>query len=397
MRIALSYPGCHRRGGIERVVLESTNFLAGRGHEVHLYAADWDRDALDARVTVHAVPLPARGALPRLFSYARRSARLLAATRPPADVHGSFGVESPPGGVMWVPSVHKAWLEASRTQRDWKGRLRQKANLNHPLLLSLERAQFTDRRYGRLLALTPQVKADLMRFYAVPAGDIAVLPNGYSPAEFSVARAAAHRAPMRRALGYGDSEKIVIFVANELERKGFGPLLRAVALLGDARLRLLAVGRLDAGRYAAEIGRLGLTDRVHFAGPSGDVATFYAAADLFALPTQYEAWGLVIVEALACGLPVVTSRLAGASVAVSEGRTGNLLDDPNDVDEITAKMRPLLDGWPAPAEEIGDSVRHYAWPNVLSRYEQHLMECADTSGSQGVGRGIDPERTRPRP
>ena len=188
MRIALSYPGCHRRGGIERVVLESTNYLAGCGHEVHLYAADWDRDALDARVTVHAVPLPLRGGLPRLISYARRSGRLLAAARPPADVHGSFGVESPLGGVMWVPSVHKAWLEASRTQRDWRGRLRQKANLNHPLLLSLERAQFTDHRYRRLLALTPQVKADLIRFYDVPDGDIAVLPNGYSPAEFSAAR-----------------------------------------------------------------------------------------------------------------------------------------------------------------------------------------------------------------
>jgi len=397
MRVALSYPGCHRRGGIERVVLESTNFLAGRGHEVHLYAAEWDRDALDARVVVHAVPLPARGALPRLFSYARRSARLLNAARPPADIHGSFGVESPQGGVMWVPSVHKAWLEASRTRRDWRGRLRQKANLNHPLLLSLERAQFTDHHPRRLLALTPQVKSDLMRFYGVPGGDIAVLPNGYSPAEFSVARAAAHRAPMRRTLGYGDNDRVVIFVANELERKGFGPLLRAAASLGDVRLRLLAVGRLDAARYAAEIGRLGLTDRVHFAGPSGDVATYYAA-DLFALPTQYEAWGLVIVEALACGLPVVTSRLAGASTAVEEGRTGSLLDDPNDVDEIAARMRPLLDGRHARPEEIEDSVRHYAWPNVLSLYERHLTECAESPGSRGSALGIDfPERTRPRP
>lgn len=375
MRIALSYPGCHRRGGIERVALECTNFLAGRGHEVHLYAADWDRDALDARVTVHAIPLPARGALPRLFSYARRSARALAASRPPADVHAAFGVESPPGGVMWVPSVHKAWLEASRRQRGWKGRLRQKANLNHPLLLAMEREQFAGRRYRRLIALTDQVKADLMRFYDVPSEDIAVLPNGYSPAEFSVCRAAAHRAPMRRSLGYGDDDKVVIFVANELERKGFGPLLRAVAQLADTRLRLLAVGRLDADRYAGEIRRLGLSERVRFTGPSDDVATYYAAADLFALPTQYEAWGLVIVEALACGLPVVTSRLAGASAAVREGRTGNLLDDPNDPAEIAAGMRPLLDDPPASAEETEESVRHYAWPNVLSRYEQHLAEC----------------------
>ncbi len=376
MRVALSYPGCHRRGGIERVVLECANFLAGRGHETHLYAADWDRDALDTRVTVHAIPLPARGALPRLLSYAQRSERALAASRPPADIHAAFGVESPPGGVMWVPSVHKAWLEASRRQRDWKGRLRQKANLNHPFLLAMERKHFAGRRFRRLIALTPQVKSDLMRFYDVPSEDIAVLPNGYSPAEFSVCRTAAHRAPMRRMLGYGDSDKVVIFVANELERKGFGPLLRAVAQLADTRLRLLAVGRLDPNRYADEIRRLGLSERVQFTGPSNDVATYYAAADLFALPTQYEAWGLVIVEALACGLPVVTSRLAGASAAVQEGRTGILLDDPNDPAEIAAGLRPLLDAPPASAEETEESVRHYAWPNVLSRYEQHLRECA---------------------
>ena len=128
------------------------------------------------------------------------------------------------------------------------------------------------------------------RLYGVPPGDIAVLPNGYSPAEFSAARVREHRAPMRAKLGYAEGDKVVIFVANELERKGFGPLLRAAASLNDPRLRLLAVGRLDGGRYADEIRRLGLTDRVHFAGPSGDVATFYAAADLFVLPTQYEAW-----------------------------------------------------------------------------------------------------------
>ena len=376
MKIALSFPGCHRRGGIERVVLECVNFLAGRGHDVHLYAGEWDRDALNSAVNVHAIALPARGSLLRLLAYDQRCRSALAASRPAADVHAAFGIQSPPGGVMWVPSVHRAWIEASRQQRDWKGRLKQKANLNHPALLRMERAYFVGRRYRRLVALTEQVKADLIRFYQVPPEDIAVLPNGYSPTEFNVRRAAEHRAPMRRKLGYGASDKVVIFVANELERKGFVPLLRAISRLNDPRLRLLAVGRLDAERYAGEIRRLGMTDRVQFAGPSGDVATYYAAADFFALPTQYEAWGLVIVEALACGLPVITSRLAGAAITVCEGETGYLLDDPNDPVEIALKLRRLLDDPPPSAEAIEQSVQHYSWPNVLVRFEQHLAECA---------------------
>ena len=372
MKIAVSYPGCHRRGGIERCVLEAVNFLAAQGHEVHLYTSAWDPEALNEGVCVHPISLPPRGSVLRLLSFVRQSRRAMTAL-PSGTVHAAFGVESPPGGVMWVPSVHKAWLEASKTQRDWRGRLKQKANLHHPALLRLERDLFVGRHYRKLIALTDRVKADLMRLYGVPDDDIAVLPNGYSPTEFNTQRASEHRAAMRQKLGYSPDAKVVIFVANELERKGFGPLLRAVARLADPNVFLLAVGRLNPQAYADEIRRLGLTSRVQFTGPSNDVATFYAAADVFALPTQYEAWGLVIVEALACGLPVLTSRLAGAALTVQEGITGGLLDDPNDPAEIAAKLRPLLDGLPLSAEAIEQSVAHYSWPNILRRYEQHLM------------------------
>ncbi len=373
MKIAVSFPGCHRRGGIERCVLEAVNFLSSQGHDVHLYTSDWDREALSSGVQVHAVSLPPRGSVLRLLSFARQSRKLMAAL-PPGTVHAAFGVQSPPGGVMWVPSVHKAWLETSKTQRNWRGRLKQKLNLNHPALLKLEQEYFAGPRPPKLIALTDQVKADLMRFYAVPSEAIAVLPNGYSATEFNTQRVSQHRAAMREKLGYGPQDKVVIFVANELERKGFGPLLRAIALLQDPNVVLLAVGRLNPKTYAEEIQRLGLAGRVQFTGPSGDVALFYAAADVFALPTQYEAWGLVIVEALACGLPVVTSRLAGAAITVKEGVTGSLLDNPNDPAEIAAKLRSLLDGPRVPAEAIEQSVAQYSWPNILRRYEQMLFE-----------------------
>ncbi len=376
MKIAVSFPSCHRRGGIERCVLEAVNFLADSGHEVHLLTADWDRDALHSAVHVHAIPLPKRGSVLRLLTFSRRSKKALAAL-PPGTIHAAFGVESPPGGVMWVPSVHKAWLEASKTQRDWRGRLRQKLNPQHPALLRLERSYFGGRYPRKLIALTDQVKSDLMRLYAVPAEDIAVLPNGYSQIEFNTNRTRQERAQRRAELGYGPDAKVVIFVANELERKGFGPLLRAISQLQDPNVYLLAVGRLNPQVYAGEIEQLGLTSRVRFTGPSSDVAAYYAAADVFALPTQYEAWGLVIVEALACGLPVLTSRLAGAAAVVQEGVTGCLLDNPNDPAEIASKLRPLLNGVPASAEEIEQSVSGYSWPNILRQYEKRLIQHSE--------------------
>ena len=119
-----------------------------------------------------------------------------------------------------------------------------------------------------------------------------------------------------------------------------------------------------------------MSERVKFTGPSNDVADYYAAADVFALPTQYEAWGLVIVEAMASGLRVLTSRLAGAAVAVDEGRTGRLLDDPADVTEIAGKLRRLLDEDGPSPDEVSASVAKYEWAQVLQGYESILAQCA---------------------
>jgi UDP-glucose:(heptosyl)LPS alpha-1,3-glucosyltransferase len=376
MRVALSFPGCHRRGGVERIMVECANFLQERGHETHVYATDWDETVLNSSVIRHHVPARNRPSIMRLITYARESRRAMERQRPAPDVAGGYGVLSPSKGVVWVQSVHRAWLEISSSQRDFKGRMKQKLNLAHPLILAMERDYFGGRRYRKLIALSEQVKADLMRFYQVPAEDIVIIPNGFSPTEFSLDRRDEYRDAMRQQLGYRESDRVVIFAANELERKGFGPLLRAIAGLGDENIHLLAVGRLDSTAYAAEIHRLGMSGRVRFPGSTGEVAKYYAAADVFALPTQYEAWGLVIVEAMACGLPALTSRLAGAAVAVREKETGDLLDDPRDAAEIATRLKPLLAGAHASRETIADSVAEYAWPCVLLRYEDLLERCA---------------------
>jgi glycosyltransferase involved in cell wall biosynthesis len=109
----------------------------------------------------------------------------------------------PEGGVYWAQSVHAAWLEKAKSLRApgsiawWKQRL----NPAHPLLLKLERSHFSKGGYRRIIALTEEVKADLGRFYGVPAADIDVVPNGYAPEEFNVPRAREIREAMRTELG----------------------------------------------------------------------------------------------------------------------------------------------------------------------------------------------------
>ena len=368
MNIALSFPGCHRRGGVERVMVECANFLVAQGHHVSVIAADFDTAVLAPGIEKITVNANSRVPLLRLRRFAGKSPAALKQLNAAPDVHAAFGVICPPGGVVWVQSVHKAWIEISRRERNFKGRLKQRLNPIHPYLLAREKWYFQGRRYARLIALTQQVKTDLMRFYNVPAKDIDILPNGYNPSEFNVARRITERQKVRAELGYTDSDRVIIFVANELERKGFVPLMRAIAALGDNSIRLLVAGRVTPGGYAAEIRQLGIADHVKFIGPSSDVGRYYAAADLFTLPTTYEAWGLVIVEAMAGGLRVLTSRLAGAAITVQEGITGELLDNPRDVNEIKMKLHKLLNAPPGDPAAIAATVEQYQWPKILAKY-----------------------------
>jgi len=370
MKIALSFPGCNRRGGVERIIYECARYLAGRGDEVTVFANDFEKN--DARVAYKHVPVRSSFSFMRPVSYFRECSRLL--DRAQYDALGTFGCVCPEGGVYWAQSVHAAWMaEAKKFRAPLSlGRLKQRLNPIHPVLLKLEERHLRARAYRKVIALTEQVRSDLQQYYGVPPEDVVVLPNGFAPAEFNVANRSACRAEIRPALGYDDRDRVVVFVANELERKGFAPLLRAIAQLRQPDLRLLAVGRLNPDTYKAEIAQLGLEDRVRFTGPTSDVAKYYCAADVFALPTQYEAWGMVIVEAMASGLPVLTSRLAGAAVAVREPATGRLLDDPRSVDEIASKLAPLLAGDHASSEAIAESVQSYAWPGILASYERIL-------------------------
>ncbi len=358
-------------------MFECANYLARHGHEVHALASQWEDSAMSPGVIRHQVTAGWRPTFFELPAFVRASARVLQTIQPPPEAVASFGVAAPPQSVVWMQSVHASWIEISRRTRPLGGRLKQWLNPFHKVILRMEHEMLRHRRYRKLIVLTPQMRTDLQRYYSVPPEDVVVLPNGYAGTEFNLERSRRIRADMRRKLQYADDHRVIVFVANEIERKGLLPLLRGVAQLRDPSLRILAVGRLDPRRIAQDIRSLGLQERIHFTGPTNQTADYYAAADLFALPTKYEAWGLVIVEALACGLPVLTSRLAGAAVTIKEGCTGLLLDHPADSEEVAEKLGRLLNGGFWDATAIAQSVQSFEWNRILAEYEKIL---GDSSG-----------------
>ena len=386
MRLAQCFPGCHTRGGVERVMLQCARHLAAVGHDVHVFAREIDEAALRVdlggaadRVVSHVVRDRGGPAFRRDPAFADDCAAALAGAGP-FDLVNTHGVVCPTGGVHRVHSVHAAWLEHSRrlhhpmSPRRWKQRL----NPLHRILLRLERRHFGERRYRKLIALTPAVRDDLHRLYGVPPQDVVIVPNGFDPAAFDPHKRLAARGAARAAAGYSPGQTVILFVANELDRKGFTPLLRAVRKLGRRDVRVRAVGRYDA-RAARRIAEAeGVADLVDLAGPSGDVPAAHATADLFALPTQYEAFCLAILEALGSGLPVVTTDVPGARDPLISGQNGLILRNPLDADGLADLLRPLLDppardafgGGPA---GIAASASAYRWDRVLDEYEAVLQ------------------------
>lgn len=375
MNVALCFPGCHRRGGVERIVFECARFLSTRGHSVDVFANEWEIDPT-CRINYRRVPIRKYpGFLSGKSFFANASAMIDPSKY---DVLNTHGCICPFGGVQWVHSVHLAWLERGKRLQSkfspayWKRRF----NPLHPVLLKLEARHFRLRQYRQLTATTPQVRDDLQRLYGVPEKDVVIVPNGFSPTEFNPQRAAARRAEMRRQLGLEEDRVALLFVANELERKGFRTLLAAVAAMGDRRVRIVVVGRPPAKTVMKIASSFGLTDQVIPCGLSSDVASYHAACDLFVLPTQYEAFCLAILESLGSGLPVVTTNVPGARDAIQPGLNGQLIDDPLNGEELAAALKPLLDDdrRAVLAARATESVVAYQWPQVLLRYEAVLLQ-----------------------
>jgi UDP-glucose:(heptosyl)LPS alpha-1,3-glucosyltransferase len=134
---------------------------------------------------------------------------------------------------------------------------------------------------------------------------------------------------------------------------------------------LAVVGGKRRRAFSQLAERLGAAEGTTFVGPVGDAAPYYAAADVYVQPTYYDPCSLVLLEALASGLPVVTSRYNGAGELISEGVEGSIVDDPGDIDELSARLRPLLDA--GLRARMSSAARRLAIKHSLERNCRELL------------------------
>jgi UDP-glucose:(heptosyl)LPS alpha-1,3-glucosyltransferase len=328
-----------RLGGVEQWTWQFAQRLVQRGHEVHVVATRFAAETQQAGIVSHVVP--AAGSRTRLAEHLEQAVRRL-----PVDVVHDTGagwhcdVFQPHGGSR-LASFEQNLLLEPRLLRPIKRRLAQYLP-RYRQFNRLLRRQYSGQ--GRkFLALSRMVADDIERFHRVRPEQVRLIYNGVDLERFTPALRTRHRQELRERLGVRD-EVLLLIVAHNFELKGVPTLLRAVGLLRrrGQPVRLAIAGGKRFAKYQRLAEQVGASTATTFLGRVDDAAPWYAAADIYVQPTFYDPCSLVVLEALASGLPVVTSRFNGAGELLTPGVDGYLVQDPADAEELAETLTPLL-------------------------------------------------------
>jgi glycosyltransferase involved in cell wall biosynthesis len=170
---------------------------------------------------------------------------------------------------------------------------------------------------------------------------VRVIPYGVDTKQFHPALRLALRAEARSHWRFRENEFVILLIGNDWGTKGLDTLLEAVAPLSDLPFRLLVVGSDEPGAFRGRAIQLGIQGRCDWEPPRREVLDFYAAADVYVSPSREDSFGLPVAEAMACGLPVITSVLAGVSDYIQDGVDGFVLSDPRDAQVLAQLLRRL--------------------------------------------------------
>jgi glycosyltransferase involved in cell wall biosynthesis len=354
----------NQRGGQDRSTLEIVQHL-GKQKKIELHAFTFEADRPHANISFRPVlPRIGKPALLKILLYHFITlARFFGKRqkRPPICATGACSLVS---DIIHVQFVHASW------------RRRKEKNSLYGKVVALyniftERLTFSPRK--TYIAISHAVKADLEREYGL--NDITVVHHGVNSEKFRPCRDLIEKSALRKSLGLGaDLETVLLFVGT-YERKGLGAILKALSLLPkdtSSSLRLVAVGSGDQKFYSTLAREFGIEHQVSLFSPKANIEEYFRAADIFVFPTTYEPFGLVILEAMASGLPCIVSRIAGGAELIKNAESGLLLENPLDAIELSRRIEELALDDEAQVS-MGKKARLVAeernWAQVAREYE----------------------------
>ncbi len=402
MRLAVVSPFVDRRHGTERALAELLERLARKYHcEIHLYSQRVADLALSqptspsthvvgatipGSIVWHKVPaIPGPHLLQFLFwlflnaSY-RRWDRTIHGLH--CDLVLSPGVNCFDADVVIVHALFHRLQDLAREDANASNRPLFRSfhrRAYYSLLAWLERRVYSSRCVS-LAAVSWRTAALLNGLFQ--REDVRVIPYGVDAAQFSPARRLALRPEARSRRKFPETDFVVLLIGNDWRNKGLSTILAAMAATREIPLRLLVAGQDATAPVFLEIAeRLGLSGQCRWETVLTDAIELYAAADAYVSPTREDAFALPALEAMACGLPLITSVNNGGSQVITDGTDGFVLRDPRDSNALANLLRRLYQQ-PDLRRRIGENAARtaqaYTWERNASETLDFLMSALES-------------------
>ncbi len=321
LRLALVRQRYTPFGGAERFVASAVQALGKEGTSVTMITRRWETVEEEEHLICNP---PYLGSLWRDWSFARCVCREL--KNQYFDLVQSHERIACCDVYRAGDGVHREWLAQRRRVLTPLGQLSVTFNPYHRYMLEAEKKLFTSPSLKAVICISHMVKEDIQRHYPIPEDKLHVIYNGVDTTRFHPSLAAEYRHTIRESFDIPAEAPLFLFVGSGFQRKGLAIALGALARL-PATACLLVVGKdKHAERFVRHAARLGIAERVRFVGGQKDVRPFYGAADALVFPTLYEPFGNVALEAMASGLPVLTSTKSGAAELIQNGINGFVRD-----------------------------------------------------------------------
>jgi UDP-glucose:(heptosyl)LPS alpha-1,3-glucosyltransferase len=336
-----------RRGGAERYTVDLAEALAARGHVVSVVATSFPVMLSPTVTMVHLPTSGLRAARYRSFLTQFENHLHIA----PYDViHAMLplrkcDVYHPHAGLA-IEAVRTGHRKHRNPLSRGIARVNNALNPRRRAYAAVEKRALTGKRRPVVLCLSDYVKQSVRKYYPLDEDHLATLFNAVDLAKFDPAARAGSRAEVRRRHGIAPAATVAVMIAQDFARKGLASAIQALAQTrqsGGGPDTLLVVGDDHPGPYRRLARRLGVADRVIFAGRTDDPPAVYAASDFFVLPTYHDPCSLVVLEALAMGLPVITTKQNGAAEIMTDGVHGQVLDHADAIPGLATAMRTLTD------------------------------------------------------
>jgi len=375
VRLALIKKRFSFYGGAERYLQTLIKNFKKAGHEIHVFANKWSKEE---GVIFHKINILSLGSFLSTITFNRNVKKTLKKKVRP-DCIISFERTTCQDIYRAGDGCHAEWLEIRSKTESFYKRLSFKINPLHISLLNLEKNLFSNT--GLIVANSKMVKEQIIRHYAVPDERITIIYNGVDLKRFTPENKDGSHDTLKKSLGISKDSKILLFVGSGFERKGLKTLIDSIPLLKKDDFKVMVIGKGNVKRYKTLAERQSISEKIIFLKPQKKIEKFYLAADMFILPTLYDPFSNATLEAMASGLPVITTKNNGVAELIENGHEGFVTDNIFDPQELTDKIYLTLENLKVMGEKARKKAEDFPIERSAIEFIKAIEQVTDAKNS----------------